>query len=1143
MEPKYYIENRYSFVVDALPFVNNPHYEVDTPETRFERNIQCQLAIANRLLMTGKYSNAVAKFRHLRGLISKVIYPKLTAEVGGRIDWSKIDQTQLIDGLVAKSAEILQKTPITATTIPAEFRGDDVKLPAGAAQQFATLELIGIQDNVSEVGVILDKVDTLIEDKQFDMAGELLSIAITQTDDRGLQGVLLHDLAIMQERAGNRDDALCTIKHSERILARSKNYERQVQVINSLAGIQLRGGDADAATKTLKRAGKLEKKHNLFSIANIVELNGATLQPITRTPLSPAITAAPTAAIPIINAPTPRVTAASRVTIEDIEAQPVQLMAARAFSRRKTEKQLSVLGSDQQVERVQLNANAAANLGDFYTTVQKTRNLGFLMQYLTTHTITVAYLPHIYFWVIPMAIGDCHAALGSYEDAESEYLSTLNYRYLNEVVESVNLWLRLAELYLDWGDRLYRVARNNIDQFAPAKEKYERILLLDNTLDTNSPLYQNQHFDTMRDRAEKIIQRMFINRASPDDNPRIAMALLRARMQLHKIANNLNFLGMSVHIPPFSFEHLQNVARYFSQHAGQVEQMYIQFKSTAENDELREDQMAQQADLAAASVELERLGVNEAREGVDVAEASANYANVQHENAEKAEEDFDDVRWELLELDALQAWSSAAAVDEDDEVQQKISGYSYYNTGYKDRSDVLYDLARQRTCISHDLEADRLQREINSADAYRDVANEQVQQAQARVEVAEQRVVLAQLQEQHAHENLAFLTGREFSSAMWYNLAREARRLARRYLDMAIEVAVMMEVAYRAETGRDLRKIKFEYGLGHLNSLLGAEALLLDIDYFTLDHVRTKSKKAQMKQSLSFADNFPLAFERLLSSGRTFFETTLAHFDRRYPGFYLQKVKQVEVVFVGLNGAEGTHGTLRNIGVSQFRKKDGAIVNMSYPADVMPLSEYSVRQDAIVFQLDSKELRLFENNGVATMWQLDLPLATNTFDLRQILDIQLVIYYDGFFDVGLEQQILAALPANDSASRGLSLRLYAPDELFFLRSQGSAEFALTPDLFPANQTNQSLTAYTLQAIGDDVAGLRIRVDFEQLGGSHTFQLDNDGMASSAAFPAPLGQSLFETWRFSIDPADNPDFDLATLTDLSLFVEYDFTYRN
>ena len=98
------------------------------------------------------------------------------------------------------------------------------------------------------------------------------------------------------------------------------------------------------------------------------------------------------------------------------------------------------------------------------------------------------------------------------------------------------------------------------------------------------------------------------------------------------------------------------------------------------------------------------------------------------------------------------------------------------------------------------------------------------------------------------------------------------------------------------------------------------------------------------------------------------------------------------------------HGTLRNIGLSKFRRRDGSIVEQVYPADVMPLTDYDVRQDAMVFQLSANELRLFENNGIATVWQLDVPQHSNTFDLGQILDVQLVLYYDGFFDPALERR-------------------------------------------------------------------------------------------------------------------------------------------
>ncbi len=53
-----------------------------------------------------------------------------------------------------------------------------------------------------------------------------------------------------------------------------------------------------------------------------------------------------------------------------------------------------------------------------------------------------------------MAMGDCYAAMGDFARAEQEYLSVLVYPYINQIVEIVKLWMRLADLYLDWGDQL-----------------------------------------------------------------------------------------------------------------------------------------------------------------------------------------------------------------------------------------------------------------------------------------------------------------------------------------------------------------------------------------------------------------------------------------------------------------------------------------------------------------------------------------------------------------------------------------------------------------------------------------------------------------------------------------------------------------
>jgi hypothetical protein len=1158
MEPRYFRENRYSFVVDAVrgPAID---YEVDTTETALERDVHQQLAAANRLLMEGRHSAALEGYRHVRAMVSAILNPAITVPNGGFIDWLRLDRVGLVDALVSRSAEVLVKTPVATSLLPAKLRATDVALPDSVVREFAPFTQIGVRDPDADIGGVIDAATTLTAEGNFAGALKLFQTAQQSATDPVLSAALLHDTAVLQERTGKRDAAISTFTESALKLEQARAPEVQALVLSALEGAQLRGGKPDEAGQTRVRVDEIVKTHSIFPILaehTVDPAFGASLGSVLTRPgrLSAFGDGDRPGRFGVVGGRLGSLVPAQRHGHEGLilgdtpDAQAdgvmeVRLLSAGQFTERKTPKQLTILDSQLQPLQIALDGNATQSLTRFYDQMVTTTDVGLLMGYLNHHTVTVAHLTHVYHWVIPMAVGDCLAALGSYAEAEAEYLSTLDYKYLNKAVESVNLWVRLAELYLDWGDRLYRQARNDIAAFADAKAKYELLLRLDNTLDDASPLYADPLFADMRARAGSAVQSLFVDDTASEENPRVQMALSRARLQLTKIDGQLNFIGVGVQVPPFGFEYLQNLARYVAQHASQVEQMYIQFQSTGENEQLREQQMAQQVEVAAASVDLERRGLDEARAGVDVASANLRQADVQAQNAVEAADDFDSVRWELLELDTLSAWANASAVDRDDQVKLTITGYNYYNADHKRRNVVLKEIAAQRTRISHDLEANRLEREIEAANSYRVVAQQQVRQAQARVAVAEQRIAIAAMQEQHARENLEFLQGREFTSAMWYNLARESRRIASRYLDMGVEVATMMEMAYTAETGRDLRKIKFEYGLNDLHGLLGAEALLLDIDFFSIDYVRTKSKKAQMRQTLSLADLYPMAFDRLLRTGRTYFETTLEHFDRRYPGFYLQKLKQVEVVFVGLNGSEGTHGTLRNIGLSRFRTKDGAIVDQTYPADVMPLSEYNVRQDAIVFQLDNKELRLFENNGVATMWQLDLPLGSNTFDLRQILDVQLVVYYDGFFDGGLEQQVMAALPRSGGSSRGLSLQLYAPDELYFLRAQGTARLSITPDMFPANHTGQRLRSYVVRATGTDVAGLKVRASVASSGASHTFTLDADGAADGGAFAAPVGGSLFDDWTFEVATADNPGFDLATLRDLSMFVEYDFDYRS
>lgn len=1124
LEPSYLIENRYSVIVDPGVAVIASNYEVETTETHFELDVSRRLAVANRKLMDGKPAVALGHFRRLRALIAQAVEPRLGAAGAASFEWSKVPAAAMSEALAARSAEILSARPAVRAALPSAVLATGARLPREVREAVDAVAPAGLTTDGDRLHGLLDGARADMDRGDHQAAAEALGAALEATEDPTLGAALRHDMALLAERGGERDAAVEGLSRAAEALGDSPSV--RAEVMGTLAGVLARGGETDRAGGILEEIGvRLPRPVTGFADEGAVFTHPVDLGTIR----------------PRIGTGLPRI--APPRTVEEVAAAPVALLAPQMLATLATARRFAVLGTDGEVHRIDLGADAAGSLKAHLERMRETADLGLLHGWTRAPTHVIAYLTHIALWVVPVAMGDCHAALGDHAAAEREYHSCLDYPYLNEVVEVVTLWIRLAELYLAWGDRLYRLARNDVSRFAAAREKYEQVVLSDDRIEGGSPLYAHDRFAGMRERATRIIAEAFAAEGRTDDNPRIALALASARMQIRKIDARLNFIGVGVHVPPFSFEHMQTVARHFAYHAAQVEQAYVEFQNRGEEGQLRAQQIAQQAELASASVELERRGRNEARAGVEVAEANRDAADQQLANAKDAAAGFDAARGELIELAALQAWSSAAAVDEDDEIKQTTSGYGYYNADSRRRSLVLQDLAAQRARLTNRLEADRLAREVAAAQAYRDLAREQVDQARARIEVAEQRIAIARLQRRQARDNLEFLSSREFSADKWYDMAREARLVAGRYLDAAIEVATLMEKAYEAETGRDLRRIKFEYGAGRTGGHLGATALMLDIDSFTFDIVRTRSKRAPMRVSISLADAFPMAFERLLSTGTAMFETTLEQFERLYPGFCLLKVKAVELRVVGLTGSEGLHGTLRNVGLSKVRRRDGRVEDQIHPADVMPLSEYDARLDAIVFQHDPKDLRLFENNGVATMWRLDLPLGTNTFNLRHILDVQLVMAFDGFHEPGVEAAVRAALPARGEASRGISLRLHAPDELFFLRAHGEGRLVLTPDVVPANHADPRLVAFRLQARGEGVEGLKLRVGFDGLGDAHTFVLDADGRADGAAFATALDRPLDDTLTFTVDPEENPGFDPSGLGDLSMIVEYTFDYRS
>ena len=1158
MEPQYFVENRYSHLAAMWREPINVDYKSDTPTGQFERRVQSMFFEGQRHLHHEEFALALDTFREMMALILRTADPKMPPDPHRIPGFVFPKDLTIVSPLITRAAKILRATPVSTYQFPKTVMAENSELPPAVQTNLkpAFESEIHVTSHHAEVYSLVESGLEAAEGD--DWAGALkhytAAMAATPAADKAVRASLQHDLAIVNEKLNRHAPAEAASRQSVQLFAGSRNPKGQADALDHLSGFLLRRGRKPEAEAEAKRAAELRKRRNLFPVSMRRPASATLAHPLTfsrstvSTRPTPVVrpTISPTVLQPIVATPVfapPGAAAPAAVAVSAV-AKPVALMGLLHMPKEASAKTLTIRGTKTSASIV-LDGRAATNLKAFMNTLRDTTSIDIITGFWWTPTQTVAYLPHMYFFVIPLAIADCLTGMGNLDEAEEEYLGILAYPFINKKFEIVRWWTRLAELYLEMGDNAYRHAKDRAAGWRQAKKIYEKIVRANGTINPNSPLYKNNKLAAIKNRANAFLQAA--NPTTFGDNPRVIMKVLRARTQINQIDAGLNFFGFAPdYFPPFSFEYLQNTARYFAQNAAQIEQQHIQYKSTAENEELRREQLDQQAELARQTVVLEQRGVAEANAGIAVAQASLNYAQTQANNAVASRNDFNNARWELLQYAELEAWANAASVDKDDEVMITIpEGYRYYNTSRRRRSLVIQDLAHKRTRLSHDLEAAKLRREVNAANAYVGIS-----QAQARKAVAEQRIQIAQLQQRHAEENRDFVDMKEFSSRLWYELAREARR----YLDMAIEIAMLMEKAYDAETERGLRIVRFDYGRTRTHDLLAADRLRHDIDYFTLDLVTTvRTKKAPVKKTISLADPRPMAFRQLKATGQCFFQTELEDFDREHPGLYLCKLHHVELLFVGITGTTSLAGSLRNVGVSKFRRADGSITTRLYPSDMMPLSQYDVRQDALAFRATPNELRLFENNGIDTLWQLDLPRDGNDFDYDEILDVQLVIYYDGFHDPGLETNIRNALPANGTASRGFSLRAMFPDELFYLRNKGEAILDFIDGMFPRNQTNLRRTDVTIQVTGAARAGLTIRLTpTGGPAGEMVLQTDANGEVNDATAGRPLrrlrNRSMIDRWTLKIDAADNAglvvngELDLSGIEDIYIFFEYRFDYR-
>ncbi len=463
----------------------------------------------------------------------------------------------------------------------------------------------------------------------------------------------------------------------------------------------------------------------------------------------------------------------------------------------------------------------------------------------------VSYFVHLYFFVLPIAIGDCYLAMGMYPNAISEYQSVLAYPFLNLGIEAPFVWLKLANAHLKWAETLFRRGLA-----ADAKTKYERIITTAGVVPIGSPLYAPAQFSSLRTAAAEVAKEIK-DLPHAAVNPKVAEAVIAAYTKLQYIAQGFNFLGLPPdYAPIFRFKYLQNAATYLADNAAEAERSFITFRSTAENQKLEHMQLQNAADVNQVALQIEQKRMDDAALEVEAATETREYAELRKDHADQSVTDWDTDGRDLTSMNAALAWASNAANDQDityTNVHYDGSSHDYDGTV----EDFFDTVGEKREWLNWEMQRDKLVRQQAEAAAEVGIAQTREAQAIIRQQIQALNVTLAQKRLEGSQQVLEYSQDRMFDEDMWFQLANQLQDLAGYYLDIAIYAAFIMERAYELEFDRSLHRIRLDYGVGMgASTLLGGELLKRDIQSFTVDYLEHAQKKNPVRMLFSFARSF-----------------------------------------------------------------------------------------------------------------------------------------------------------------------------------------------------------------------------------------------------------------------------------------------
>lgn len=295
----------------------------------------------------------------------------------------------------------------------------------------------------------------------------------------------------------------------------------------------------------------------------------------------------------------------------------------------------------------------------------------------------------------------------------------------------------------------------------------------------------------------------------------------------------------------------------------------------------------------------------------------------------------------------------------------------------------------------------------------------QLRGAQIREAIAELELRNHGQQMKHAEEIEQFLNeegternGKKGNKALYVWMKRETKGLYAQSFQLAFDVARKAERALQRELGDpSLTFVQFGYLAGK-EGLLAGEKLHLDLKRMEMAYHEQNRREYELTKHVSLLQVDPLALVRLRQTGRCTVRLPEELFDVDGPGQYFRRIKNVAVSVPCVTGPYAGVNCKLTLLKSSIRTSpvlgDGAYARdgaedgrfSDYFGSLDSIVTSSGQNDSGLFETNLRDERYlpFENSGVISEWQLELPADPSKgeprqFDYDTISDVILHVRY------------------------------------------------------------------------------------------------------------------------------------------------------